>query len=122
MPSPTARTLQHVRALGAMAEVVEHWNAYARVRKDLFGVGDVIVVWPGQLGVLLVQATTTGNISHRLEKCRDPIIAGRITIWLAAGNFFSIWGWSKKGPRGKVKHWTLTERCVTTDDLTEAAR
>jgi hypothetical protein len=35
--SPTARSLQHLKSLGAYARVVEKWNAFAKIRQDLFG-------------------------------------------------------------------------------------
>ena len=36
--SPTQRTLKYLRDKGYTAQVVEHWNAFAKRRIDLFGV------------------------------------------------------------------------------------
>jgi hypothetical protein len=33
--SPTARSLQHLKALGYHAKIVEKWNPFAKIRQDL---------------------------------------------------------------------------------------
>lgn len=115
--TPTARSLAHLRGSGALAGVVEKWNAFARRRMDLFGFIDIIAVWGGSPGFTLgVQATTTENIGHRLTKLRDDCEPS-MRRWLEAGNRLVIHGWSRKGPRGKRKVWTLTERVITASDL-----
>lgn len=114
--SPTARTLAYVRQQGGLAQVVERWNQYARRRVDLWGFIDVLVL-DDSPGVLGIQATTTGNVSHRLAKLREEC-GPAMAKWLAAGNRLAVFGWSLKGARGKRKTWTLTERVVTPADLT----
>jgi len=115
--TPTARSLAHLRKSGALAGVVERYNIFAKRRFDLFGFIDVIAVWGGSPGSTLgVQATTTENISHRLDKLRTDCEPS-MTRWLEAGNRLVIHGWSRKGPRGKRKVWTLTEREVTLSDF-----
>ena len=47
MSSPTARSLELLRELGYTAKVVEHWNQYAKIRQDLFGV-DILALKPGE--------------------------------------------------------------------------
>lgn len=37
--SPTQRLLAHLKALGYHAKFVEKWNAFAKIRQDLFGAG-----------------------------------------------------------------------------------
>jgi hypothetical protein len=121
--SPTARSLQHLRKQGALAQVVERYNPHAKRRIDLFGFIDIIAlldmgtsVVPQWVQTLGIQTTTTGHISHRLEKLRTEC-ADAMRWWLMAGNRLEIHGWAKRGARGKRKTWTLTERVVTVEDL-----
>lgn len=106
--TPTARTLARCRQLGWMAHVVEKWIPQTRRRIDAFGFGDVLVIEPN-VGILLIQATADngGHVADRVakiqgEKCRDAAQA-----WLRAGARIEVWGWGKRGPRGKRKTWTL---------------
>jgi hypothetical protein len=111
--TPTARTLVRLRADGWLASVVERWNAHARIRQDLFGFIDVLAIRPGS-PPLAVQATTTKNQAARLAKA---LALPELRTWLAAGCAFEVWGWSKKGPRGRRKLWEVTRRVVTLKDL-----
>lgn len=87
--SPTRRALEILRCRGATAQVVEHWNAHARRRVDLFGVIDIVAIEPGQRGVLGIQATDASSVSKRVTKAQaEP----RLRAWLAAGNRFEVWG------------------------------
>ena len=36
----------------------------------------------------------------------------RLRGWLAAGGLFEVWSWALRGPRGKMKHWTLRREPV----------
>jgi hypothetical protein len=77
--SPTARTLAALRADGWIAAIVEKWNAHARRRVDLFGIGDVLAIRPGE-PVLLIQTTTATNLVARRTKARaEP----HLMAWLA---------------------------------------
>ena len=115
--TPTARSLAHLRK-GAIAQVVERYNPHAKRRVDLFGFIDIVALDQGP-GVLGVQTTTTDHISHRLAKLRDEC-APQMECWLNRGNRIVIHGWAKRGPRGKRKLWTLTERAIGYDDLRPA--
>jgi hypothetical protein len=53
--SPTQRSLAHLKALGHAAKILERWNAFAKVRQDVFG-ADLIGFKPGE-PVLVIQAT-----------------------------------------------------------------
>jgi hypothetical protein len=88
--TPTARTLQALRKDGYTAEVVEKWNAYAKVRNDLFGIIDVLAVMPNE--ILGIQATSGSNVSARVAKAKA---APKLLDWLAARGRFEIWGWRK---------------------------
>lgn len=104
--SPTARSLAHLRKHGAIAAVVERFNPGARVRQDLFGFIDIVALEPTKQGVLAIQACVTGDQSKRLQKIREE---PRALAWLAAGNRIAVYGWAKRGARGKRKLWTLSE-------------
>lgn len=100
--SPTARSLSHLRELGYRAQVVEKWNPFARVRQDLFG-GDILALKSGN-PILIVQATTSGNIAARIQKLQEH---GFVDLWKSVGASLEVWGWAKQGPRGKRKTWQL---------------
>ncbi len=100
MASPTARTLQQLRARGWTADVAERWIPHANIRRDLFGCIDLVAVHPREAGVLGVQATTAGNIAARLHKAR---CLPALRIWLTSGNHFQVWGWTKRGKRWRVR-------------------
>jgi hypothetical protein len=102
--SPTQRTLVELRKRGFTAYVVERWNPYARVRQDLFGIIDILALKPG-VPLLAVQATSSANVHARLAKVRDSSLA---SDWVSSGNHLEVWGWGKRGPRGKRKIWTVT--------------
>jgi hypothetical protein len=99
--SPTARTLALLRRQGfQLAAAVERWIPGANVRKDLFGVADVLAVHPRDRLFLLVQATSADHVAHRLRKVRArPDLA----LWLKAGGRFEVWGWFKRAGRWKAK-------------------
>lgn len=94
MSSPTARTLQECRKRNWPAYVTEKWVPMARIRKDAFGFGDVLVM-DGQPGSLLIQATVTGAMSSRERKIREEC-TDEARRWLEAGNRIEVWGWAKR--------------------------
>lgn len=99
MASPTQRTLERLRKNGEVCQVVEKWNAFARIRVDLFGCIDIVSVVPGRVGVLGIQATSRGNVNARIAK---SLAEPKLLTWLQAKNEFEVWGW------GKLKAgWTL---------------
>lgn len=104
--TPTQRSLAELRRRGYTAQVVERWNSFAKIRQDLFGFIDIVAIQEGQNGVLAVQATSTPNMSARLEKARGT---PALRVWLASGNRFLVWGWAKRGARGERKLFQLKE-------------
>src|SRR6185503_5720272 len=66
MASPTQRSLAKWREAGAIAQVVERWNPHAKVRQDLFGCIDIIVV--EKYLTIGVQSTTAANSAARVDK------------------------------------------------------
>ena len=113
MSSPTARSLQNLRDNGWTCAVVEHWNPYAHIRQDLFGVIDILAMKEG-CGLYAIQATTTGNMGARITK---SLAEPRLRTWLLCGGRFAVWGWAKRGVRGKRKVWTQAIREITSKDF-----
>lgn len=86
-----------------MAAVTERWNAYAKIRQDLFGFIDVLAVGGG-FGVLAVQCTSGAHVSDRVAKIRD---LPAVRTWLETPARIEVWGWRKVGPRGQRKLWEV---------------
>lgn len=103
--SPTELTLRKLRADGYTAQVVEHWNSFARVRQDLFGVVDVIGLRGEE--TLAVQATSATNVSARIRKIAD---APALPAIREAGWRFEVWGWRKN----KANRWELSRQVDVT--------
>lgn len=100
--TPTQRTLAAYRKAGWTAEVVERWNAHARIRQDLLGCIDIVALSPGR--TLGIQATSGTNVAARLTK---SLALPKLREWLRAGNYFVVVGWRKAGPRGRRKTWQM---------------
>lgn len=122
--SPTQRTLKLFRGEGWTADVVEKWIPMARVRKDVFGFGDVLAMKPAACFAIsgldqfdqqknetisspgmiaLLQACSGGDHAAR----RDKILAEpRAKTWLQSGGRIAVVSWAKRGDRLKRKLWT----------------
>ena len=107
MSSPTQRSLALLRERGYVATVTEHWNSFARIRQDLYGIIDVLGVGHGH--TLAVQTTSYSNVSARIRKIRESPAAPEL---LRAGWQIVVHGWYKVGGR-----WTAREVEVTADNL-----
>ena len=90
MPSPTQRSLALLKARGYTVAIVEHWNPFAHIRQDLFGFGDLLAIRKGE--VLLVQVTTGGNVSKRVDKITAHDNYPRV---VESGIAVSVHGWRK---------------------------
>jgi len=121
MRSPTARTLSFLRGIGATAEVVEHWIPMTAAgfrgplkRKDVFDCIDILCVQGAKL--LGIQSTSGANHGSRITKALG---SDKLRAFVATGNGFEVWSWSKKGPRGKRKLWTprVTQLVIQGDKL-----
>lgn len=66
LASPTQRSLKVLRDDGWLCDIVERWIPGANIRKDLFGIGDIIAIKPG-VKPKLIQVTSTG-VSARIKK------------------------------------------------------
>jgi len=118
MSSPTQRSLEYCRKQGWIGGVVEKWNQFARVRQDLFGCIDLIVIDDLEQGLLAVQATSgSGHAARRKKSIAEP----RLKLWLESPARFEIWSWAKQGPRGKRKVWTLRREPILLEHLLGAS-
>ena len=100
MSSPTALTLTALRRAGFIACVVERWIERAGIRVDAFHFADILAARPAERRIVLVQATTTPNISARVAKIQSKAEA---LTWLNSGGGIEVWGWSKRGNHWRVK-------------------
>lgn len=114
MSTPTSRTLQHLRQLGYVADVVERWvgGGKFRVRKDYLGGIDIIACGPDD--TLFIQCTSGGNVSARVAKLRA--IPEIVALDKTASRRVEVWGWAKRGPRGSRKVWTLRRVRLCSED------
>lgn len=118
MSSPTQRSLAVLRSEGWTCQITERWNPFSKTRQDLFGFCDILAMSP-TLGFLAVQTTSSSNLAARITKIKNEARAG---IFLASGGKIAVHGWSKKGPRGKRKAWSLSCRWIhNLTDLNEPA-
>lgn len=104
--SPLSRSLKYLREKGYVAEKVEKWNAYAKIRQDFGGFADIIAF--NETETIAIQATTTPNILARESKIME---LPKLQRWLLSPyRRVEIHGWAKRGERGKRKTWTLKVR------------
>ena len=89
-----------MRDLGYVAAVVEHFNPFAKVRQDLFGIVDVLCVGNGE--TVAVQCTSGSNVASRVDKIADSENTPHLR---AAGWKIFVHGW-RKAASG---HWVLRE-------------
>lgn len=123
MESPTKRSLKLLRSEGFLCHVVEHWNAFAHVRQDAFGFGDILAVSetlhsklirgpdtimgnPAEAldhnyeGVWLIQCTSGDNHAARVKKIRSKECWSNAVKWLRAGGRIAVMSWRKSR-----RHW-----------------
>ena len=99
--SPTRKSLKYLRDAGYTVAVTERWNAFAKVRQDLFGFIDLTCLHPDVTGVIGVQTTTRHNMKAR----KDKILAlPAAHLWMKCGNVIWIHGWD-----GQVLHEEVVE-------------
>lgn len=116
MSSPCQRSLAHLRKNGWTACVVERFIAPRKIRVDAFGFGDILAMrWFRDIGgvakelnseIMLVQTTTGSHFAERRKKINSLQSSAD---WVMSGGKILLHGWSKQGPRGKRKTWTLKE-------------
>ena len=87
--SPTQRSLKYLRDEGYLVAIVEHWQPFARIRKDLWGWADLLAIKRGE--VLAVQVTSEG-VANRVAKVTASETLGRVR---EAGIRVEVHGWRK---------------------------
>ncbi len=101
--TPTQLSLRELRKQGYLVEVTEHWNPFARKRKDLFDFIDLIAVKEGV--ILGVQTTTASNMNARIKKIKEhpnyPLVK-------ASGIQVIVEGWKKN----KSNRWEAKQVCL----------
>jgi hypothetical protein len=105
MSSPTQRSLKYMRDQGYVAQVVERYNPYAKVRVDLFGFIDIVAIDTARNQLVGVQVTSQSNVSARIKKVQD---LGTPYYWCKAGGRIEVHGWAKKGKAKTRKTWQIT--------------
>ena len=80
--SPTARSLDLLRWSNYTAGIVEAWIPGSGIRRDLFGIADLIAIRTRESGALLVQATSLPNISTLRRKA---MASQALRTWLSSG-------------------------------------
>lgn len=111
MKLPTERTLNYLREHGALAKVVERYNAHAKKRIDTYG-ADIQSIKGTRLTA--IQATSG---DHHAEHVRNALANPEVWAWLRTGNGFEVWSWKKMGGRAERKLWTrrVTQLCLTSE-------
>jgi hypothetical protein len=92
--SPTQLSLKKLREEGYTVQVVEHWNAWAKIRVDCFGFIDIIALKGNE--TLAVQTTTATNMSARCKKIADHENVGAVR---EAGWTIHVHGWHQDDKR-----------------------
>jgi hypothetical protein len=107
-PSPTQRSLRHLREQGFLAEKVEQRLPIPGkfVTRDLFNWIDIVALMPSQHRIVGVQVTSGANHAAHKEK-----ILGLKSFawWKVCGGIALLHSWVKRGARGERKTWQLRE-------------
>ena len=90
MSSPTQRSKKALEAAGYLVAVTEHWNAFARIRQDLYGFIDLLAVRENE--ILGVQTTSDANVSTRVKKIAEHENVGAVR---KSGMRLEVHGWKK---------------------------
>ena len=113
--TPMQRSLSVLRGLGYVAWRVEHWNAFAKIRQDLFGFADILAIRVGSKH-LLVQTCAASDGAKR----RAKILANEHALtWLQTGGEISLHRWAKRGGRGEKKSWDWGNEYITEEQFTD---
>ena len=115
--TPTQRTLAALADLGYTSGMVERWIAKKPfgIRKDLFGIIDIISIKPGE--IVGVQSTGTGFSDHLKKLTIEKAAESR--AWLESGAKLQLWGWRKLKVKrgGKAMRYFPRFLDITLDDL-----
>lgn len=99
--SPTQLSKRQLVKEGYLVEITEHWNAFARVRKDLFDFIDLLGVKEGEL--LGIQTTSASNMNARIKKILEH---PNYKLIKSTGLRIVVHGWFKN----KSRRWELKSK------------
>ena len=115
--TPQQRSRDLLKAEGFTVATVEAWLPRIKIRRDLFGIGDLLAIRAG-CTPLLVQVTTSPNLAARRTKAlQTPDLA----TWLRTGATFELHGWRKGGAAGTRKTWLCRREQLRLEDLAAPA-
>lgn len=98
--SPTALSLRWLRERGYTPGVTERYIAQARIRRDLFGIIDIVAIAAGR-AVLGVQTSSLSNLPARVAKAKA---CAELAVWLSTGHAaFQVHGWALHNGRWMAK-------------------
>ena len=98
MTTPTARSVEHLRASGWTVGVVEQRIPHTNITRDLYGFIDLLAIRGAE--TMAVQVTSGSNVSARVHKIAESEHVGAVRD---AGWAIVVHGW-RKNARGE---WTL---------------
>jgi hypothetical protein len=110
--SATKRALAECRKRGWVAQVVEQTIPRVFIKRDLFGVIDIIALTPD--GIVGIQATAGDG--HHTEHLRKIYAEPRAKLWLEVGAgraTIELWTFLLRGASGKRKLFTLRTEAIT---------
>ena len=117
--TPTQRTIRALRDQGRRCDIVERFIAQAGpygVRKDLFGIIDIIALDP-ERGIVGIQSCGEAFAAHERKILEEGWEAA--VDWLKSGGKLELWGWRKLLVKrgGKAVRWTPRIREFTLADF-----
>ena len=117
------RSLILLREEGYVCGITEKFNSFVRIRQDYpydsNGFADIIAYHPNRNEVLAIQACSDngGDVMAHSRKIKKSINAYK---WvLQDSRRLEIWGFGKRGKRGKRKVWTLRKIPIRPEDFDE---
>ena len=96
--TPAQLTLAYMKKHGFTCAITERWNAFAKVRQDLFGGIDIVAIRKGVTGVTGIQCTTKHNMVERIKKI---VALPQMRTWLEANNYLFVIGWYQETKGGR---------------------
>jgi hypothetical protein len=96
------KRIREIDGKEAVVQIVEKRIPFHHITVDVFGCIDII--WIHGSKIMGIQACAgSGHAAHLRKALAEP----RLKRWLNADALFEIWSWSKGGPRGKRKTWSV---------------
>ena len=119
--SNTQRTLKELRDQGLPCQIVEQFVKRANmghgIRRDLFGIIDIIAVGGPARRIIGIQSTGVSFSEHKKKILEEK--PQEALDWLKAGGQLWLWGWYKKKVKrgGKAEVWAYKEYKFTLADF-----